>query len=248
MTKLSRRSVWMLPLVVVGGCVSARPSVSQLEVPEEIVRSEARFRREYVWAAGDQLEVVVRGAPEASRTLVIRPDGFISLPLVDDVRAAGLTPSELKRDLVARFSERLVDPEVTVIAVQVPPPVVYVMGQVGNNMAVPLRNAPTAAQAIAFAGGLRPSANPDATSIIRLGEDGYLHALSAPRSVGGQPGATFALRTVLLQPDDIIFVPESGRGQVARFLNEIVNQPLATLTGIVGLVVNFRLIEVLSNR
>jgi polysaccharide export outer membrane protein len=179
---------------------------------------------------------------------VIRPDGFISLPLVDDVRAAGLTPSELKRDLVARFSERLVDPEVTVIAVQVPPPVVYVMGQVGNNMAVPLRNAPTAAQAIAFAGGLRPSANPDATSIIRLGEDGYLHALSAPRSVGGQPGATFALRTVLLQPDDIIFVPESGRGQVARFLNEIVNQPLATLTGIVGLVVNFRLIEVLSNR
>ena len=234
--------------VLLAGCVSARPSVSQIEVPKEVVASERRFHKEYVWSPGDQLEVVVRDAPEVSRTVVVRPDGFISLPLIDDVQAAGLTPMELKDSLTRKFSERLVNPEVSVIAVQVPPPMVYVLGEVTNNAALPLRNAPTAAQAITMAGGLRKSAKASKAVIIRLGEDGYLRAIPVNTSVGGQPGSIFGLRTTLLKADDIVFVPENGRSQVARFLDEIVNRPLQTLTGIIGVYFQFRLIEVISKR
>lgn len=212
------------------------------------MRSEARFRKEYVWAPGDQLEVFVRQVPEVSRTVVVRPDGFISLPLLDDVYAAGLTPLQLKAVLTERFSQRLLDPEVTVIAIQVPPPVVYVIGEVTNNSAVPLRNAPTAITAIAMAGGFRRSAKAEDTMIIRLGEDGYLRAIPISSEVSGQPGPAMSLRGMLLQADDIIFVPESGRSQVSRFLDEIVNRPLQTITGLVGLYVNFRLIEVIAER
>lgn len=247
MSRLSRSLASMIP-VLLAGCASARPGVSEVLAPEEVVRSEARFRKEYIWAPGDQLEVVVRRVPEVSRILIVRPDGYITLPLLDDVHAAGLTPMELKKTLTERFSERLLDPEVTVIAIQVPPPVVYVMGEVANNSSVPLRNAPTAVEAIAFVGGFRKSARPKDTMIIRLGDDGYIRAIPIPAEVDGQPGPTMGMRAMLLQPDDIIFVPEAGRSQVSRFLDEIVNRPLQTLTGLVGLYLNFRLIEVLANQ
>jgi protein involved in polysaccharide export with SLBB domain len=157
-----------------------------------------------------------------------------------------LTPAELKQTLTKLFSARLVEPDVTVIALQVPPPVVYVLGDVNNNTVVPLRNAPTAIAAIAYAGGFRRSANQGDIAIIRLGADGFIRAIPVSDAAGGQPGAVVGLRATALQPDDIIFVPESGRSQVTRFLDDLVNRPLQTLSGTVGLYFNFRLVEVLT--
>jgi len=199
-----------------------------------------------VWVPGDQIEVDVRRVPEASRTVVVRPDGLITLPLVDDIKAAGLTPSELKQTLTKAFSARLTAPEVTVIATQIPPPVVYVIGEVGLNTAVPLRNAPTAMAAIATAGGFRRSAKSGDTTIIRLGEDGFIRAIPVSSAAGGQPGAVFGMRDVLLKADDIIFVPESGRSQVTRFVDDFINRPLSTLGGALGLYVNVRWIQVVK--
>ena len=246
MSRFSRSSV--CAFVLLTGCVSPRADVSEIAVPAELVRSEARFRKEYMWAPGDQLEVFVRTVPEVSRTVVVRPDGFITLPLLDDVKAAGLTPMELKKELTKRFAERLLDPEVNVIAIQVPPPMVYVVGEVTTNTPVPLRDATTAIQAIAFAGGFRRSARPDDAMIIRLGEDGYLRAISVSNVAGGQPGSVLGLRGMLLQPDDVIFVPESGRSQLTRFLDDFVTRPLGAITGLVSLYLNFRFIQVIAER
>lgn len=246
MPRFRRTSV--CTLLLLAGCVSSRPSHYETQAPQELLSAEGKFRKEYVWAPGDQLEVVVRDAPEVSRTVVVRPDGFISLPLLDDVAAAGLTPTELKDSLTAKFGRRLNNPEVTVIAVQVPPPMVYVVGEVNNNTGVPLRNAPTAIQAITLAGGMRKSAKPGNTVIIRLGEDGVLRAIPVDDSAGGQPGSIMGLREQLLQPDDIIFVPESGRSQVVRFLDDVVNRPLQAITGIIGVYFQFRLIKVISEK
>src|SRR6266516_3175945 len=231
-------------LLLIPGCVSSRAKVSQIAVPAEVVQSAARFRKEYVWVPGDQLEVFVRRVPEVSRTVIVRPDGFITLPLLNDVKAAGLTAGELKQFLTKSFAARLAEPEVTVIAVQVPPPVVYVVGEVGNSLSVPLRNAPTAIEAIAYAGGFRRSAKSEDTTIIRLGEDGYIRAIPVSNAAGGQPGPVIGLRSAILQPDDIVFVPESGRSQVNRFLDDLVNRPLAPLPRAIGVYVNFRLIRV----
>lgn len=236
----------ILPLVLVA-CSSTRSSHDRVDVEPEVVRSVERFRKEYVLAPGDQVEIVVRRTPEVSRTVTVRPDGFITIPLVDDVRAGGLTPRELDQNLTRLLSERLVDPDVTVIASQVRQPIVYVTGEVNNGGAVvPLRDAPTAMQAITFAGGLRRSAAAGDVAVIRLNDEGFLELITVPPLASGQPGRSMALMALVLQPDDVIFVPESGRSQFARVLDDFVNRPLAGLNALVGTYVNFELVEELT--
>jgi polysaccharide biosynthesis/export protein len=245
--KMTKKFFWSLCLAMaICGCNSTRIKTAPPPAPLEVTKTEARYRKEYVWVPGDQMEVVVRRSPEVSRTVVIRPDGFITLPVVDDIRAAGLTPIELKQSLMKAFSVRMLDPEVTVIATQVSPPVVYVMGDVVNSMPVPLRNASTATAAIAFAGGFKRSAKPQDTAIIRLNNDGHIEVIQIADDAGGQPGPIIGLRNQLLQADDIVFVPESNRSQVTRFLDDFINRPLTTIEGTVGLYYNFRLIQLLT--
>ena len=227
---------------LLGSCASARPSRTEVKAPEAL-QSTARFRKEYVLAPDDQIEVVVQRMPEVSRALVIRPDGYISLPLLGDVQASGLTPRELDEKLTELFSARLVSPEVTVIALRVRQSVVYVAGEVGNPVAVPLRDAPTAMQAIAIAQGFRKSASGSKVTIIRLSSDGYLRAIPAGGGIGGQPGPYMALRMATLQPDDLIFVPESGRSQLGRFLDDFISRPLAGFNSVFATYVNFRLLQ-----
>jgi len=237
--------VALAPMILAGGCSSARAHVSQIPVQPQVIQSSVRFQKEYVLWPGDQLEVSVRRAPEVSRTVVIRSDGNITLPIVQDVKAAGLTPHQLTDALTALLSKRLIEPEVTVIPIQVRQPMVYVLGDVNvaAGTAVPFRDAPTAAQAIAMAGGLRRSGDARYVSIIRLSEDGYLRAIPVQDSAGGQPGPLMALRAALLMPDDIVFVPENGRSQVSRFLDDMINRPLSGVSEVAGLYLNFRLVN-----
>lgn len=234
-------------LLLLPACVSPRTVKSQVPVEPQIVQSAIRFHKEYVLAPGDQVEVVVRQVPEVSRAVTIRPDGYISLPLLDDVSAAGLTPPALDEKLTVLLSARLVEPEVTVIASQVRQPVVYVTGDVNAPAAVPLRDAPTAMQAVAFAGGLRRSAAARDIAIIRLTEDGYIQAIPISVEANGQPGPYMALRSALLQADDIVFVPESGRSQLTRFLDDLVIRPVNAINGLLAIYVNFRFIQELGN-
>jgi polysaccharide export outer membrane protein len=177
-------------------------------------------------APGDQIEVAVRRFPDLSKTLTVRPDGEISLPIVNDVPAAGSTTAELGEKLTKLMAGRLVNPEVTVIAVQTRQPMIYVFGETNNIAAIPFRNAPTALEALAAAGGLKRTAASRHITIVRLGADGYLRAIPIIVDIGGQPGPYMALRQTLLQPDDIMFVPENARSQISRDIADFVNQPL----------------------
>lgn len=248
-TARGRTRGWAVGVVLLAtiGCVSPTMSREKLEVEPQVISSAARFRREYVLAPGDQIEIVVRRAPELSRVLVIRPDGYVSLPLLDEVRAAGLTPRELDEQLTAELAGRLIEPEVAVIAQQVRQPVVYVTGEVNNNASiVPLRDAPTAAQAVAAAGGLRRSAAQ--ITILRLDEEGFLLAIPVNPVAEGQPATFAALRTTLLQPDDVVFIAESGRSQMGRLLEDFVNRPLLAMNALVGTYVNYRLAEEIADQ
>jgi len=225
---------------------AAQGKTSQEQPAGQVIESAGRYRKEYVLAPGDQIEIVVRRVPEASRTLVIRPDGYISLPISDDIAAAGLTTSELNTKLEMVLAKRLVKPEVHVLAIQTRPPLVYVAGEVGAPSAVPLRNASTAVQAISAAGGMRKTANARRTMIIRLGEDGHLRAIPISPPMPGLQGAYVALASTELQSDDVVFVPESGRSEFGRFLEDFVNRPLSGITGVVGTYVNFKLISLFN--
>jgi polysaccharide biosynthesis/export protein len=210
----------------VAGCVhSARDVV--MTAPPEVVQSTERYRKEYVLAPGDQLEVVVYRNPELSKTIDVRYDGFISLPLVDDIRAAGMTVPELDELLTDLYSKRLVDPEVTIIVRGAHEPTVYVVGEVGGVKPVPLRQAKTAAQALAESGGVQTSAGKGHVAIVRLDDEGRLVAHLLERPARGQTAFYMALQNTPLQPDDLIVVPESGRSQFVRFVNDFVNTPLS---------------------
>src|SRR5207245_10138320 len=74
-----------------------------------------RAQQPYILAAEDVLEVVVFGNADVSRTVTIRPDGMISLPLIGEVAAAGLTPEQLRRQLAQLFASYLRNPQVAVI-------------------------------------------------------------------------------------------------------------------------------------
>ena len=109
------------------------------------------------------------------------------------------------------------------ITTRVRPATVYVTGEVGAPAALPLRDAPTAMQAIAMAGGFRRSAAAGDVAIIRLTPEGRLQAIRIPPQVRGQPASYMALRLARLQADDLVFVPENGRSQFARFVDDIIN-------------------------
>ncbi len=212
--------------LVCAGCVSPKAS-GPVRAPEQVVQSSARFKKEYVLAAGDQIEIVLVRTPTLSRPCVIRPDGFISLPMVGEVKAAGYTIPDLGEELTKRYSARLVDPEVTVVAQSVRQPVVFVLGEVGAPTPVALRDAPTAAQALARAGGLKHSADARKVAIIRLDEDGVIRARVIEPRITGQPAVYMALAAEALQPDDIIFAPENDVAQFGRYVDDLVNKPLS---------------------
>lgn len=150
---------------------------------------------------------------------------MISLPMLQDVPAAGLTARELAEDLRSRFSRRLLNPEVAVIPLQVRQPTVFVLGDVKVPAAVPYRSAQTALQAIGMAGGFQRSGAEADVTIIRLSRDGHLEAIPVDVAADGQPGPYLSLARVVLQPDDVIFVPEHGRSQVVRFIDDLIMRP-----------------------
>ncbi|MDJ0868593.1 MAG: polysaccharide biosynthesis/export family protein, partial [Myxococcota bacterium] len=111
----------LIGAVVASGCSARSPSPTPPE-PEPFERGE------YVIGASDVLRILVWKNPELSSDAVpVRPDGKISVPLLDDVQAAGLTTGELKEILTERFNEYVAAPDVTVIVTQVNSKKVYVV-------------------------------------------------------------------------------------------------------------------------
>ena len=204
-----------------------------------------KFRKEYVIGPGDSIEILVQRAPEVSRTVLVRPDGVITLPTLGDVPAAGKSFPELHDDLVQRLSERLNQPEVDIIALDLPPAVVYVVGEVAAPRAVPLRTARTAAAALAQTGGFRVSARRCAV-LIRLQDDGRLAAIPLVADKSGTAEAYLSLDATILRADDILVVPEGARSQFTRFIDDFINKPLNGINSMLGTYVNYRLAEELD--
>lgn len=211
-----------------------------------IIESTTRYRREYVILPGDSIDLFVRMHPLLSRTYIVRPDGCISVPLLDDVKAAGLTFGQLDGELTRRLSTRIKDPDVTVIAADIRQEEVYVIGEINQPSAVPYRRAATAAQAVALAAGFKDTAAQDRVTIIRLGDDGRLRAIPVEVLLAGQPAPMIALQAAPLLPNDIIFVPKSGIAQFGQFVREFITDPLSGVSSIVAIYTNFRLISELN--
>lgn len=126
---------------------------------------------EYRIARGDKLRVEVYKDTYLSQSLQVRPDGRITLPLVGDLVAEGLTSIELRDRIANSLKEYIANPVVTVIVVEVVEPVVYVMGEVNQPGSVPMRGPMTVLQALAVAGGFKEFADTKGIRILRRNGD-----------------------------------------------------------------------------
>jgi polysaccharide export outer membrane protein len=121
----------------------------------------------YVIGASDMIAVTVFKEPTLSGTLLVRPDGMISMPLLGDVKAAGKTPLELSDEITTKLKKYIQDPNVTVVLNQNNSKIVYLMGEVGKTGPVNMTPGMTLLQAVATAGGLTQYANAKKIYILR---------------------------------------------------------------------------------
>jgi len=226
-----------------GGWTAPRAKDETGTMPPEIYEASGRYRKEYILVPGDSIEVSVWRVPEVSRSVTVRPDGYISLPTLSQIKASGKTFPELEQELTERFSVRLKDPSVTVIAVKLRENMVYVMGDVTSQRAVPLQQARTVMQAIAMAGGPIRSSSLEDVSLVRVGSDGVLRALPIDAGAESQVSPFLVMSTIQLEPDDVIFVPESARSEVLRFLDDFIGRPLQYINLIGNTAINYRILE-----
>src|ERR1700733_6383717 len=122
-------------------------------MPDETVKKSATVDPNYVIGAQDVLDISVWKEPEISRIVPVRPDGKISLPLLNDVQAAGLTPAQLAAQITDSLKKYVTNPQVTVIVTTINSQRVYILGEVTRPGAFPLLPNMTVLQALSSAGG-----------------------------------------------------------------------------------------------
>ena len=153
----------------------------------------------------DVLSISVWKEPELSRTLPVRPDGKITLPLVGDLQAAGTTPQNLQQELHDKLAAYMAVPEVAVIVQEVKSQKYNIVGQVAKPGSYPLNESMTVLDAIAEAGGIGIYAKSNAIYVLRILPDGSSTQL--PFHYKQVLKGTNLSQNVKLQPRDTIVVP-----------------------------------------
>ena len=163
-------------------------------------------REAYKIGVTDILRISVWKNQELSVEVPVRPDGKISVPLLDDVHAAGLTPQELKEVLTREFAEYVTEPHVTVIVIEMNSRFVSVIGEVAREGRFPLARNIRVLEAIAFAGGFTTFADKDNVRIVRRQADGgeLEYRFDYDAYIKGKAPGT----NIVLQNGDTIIVPE----------------------------------------
>jgi len=165
---------------------------------------EANEDSSFVIGAEDVLTINVWKEADISRTVPVRPDGKISLPLLNDVQAAGLTPQELAVSIRNGLKKYMDNPVVTVIVTTVNSRRIYVMGEVSHPGVVPLTHGMTVLQALASAGSFTQFANIKGMYVLRI-ENGkqVKYPFNYKAVVKGQNPE----QNLELKPGDTIVVP-----------------------------------------
>ena len=158
----------------------------------------------YLIGADDILWVVFWRDKEMTAEVVVRPDGKISLPLINDVQAAGLTPEQLRTQLTEAAGKLIEDPNVTVVVKTINSRKVFVTGQVGKPGPYPLSAPTTVLQLLATAGGVLEYADSKEIRIMRT-EDGkqVSHKFNYKDVIKGKN----LKQNIELKPGDTVIVP-----------------------------------------
>ena len=191
------------------GLLTSTPASAQQTEPASLSSSRQLAAKQvagdYVIGPEDVLAVNVWKEPDFSGQVAVRPDGKISLPLIHDLQASGLTPTQLSTELKTKLNTYLTDPQVTVVVTSINSLRFYVLGEVMRQGAFPLQPNMTVLQGLSTAGGLAEFASSKKIYVLRTAEDGheaklafnYKEVLKGKRSE----------QNVILKPGDTIVVP-----------------------------------------
>ncbi len=187
-----------------------------LSVVSLLLWGGAEGAQDYRISPGDTLEIAVWGYEDLSRTVIVRPDGNISLPVVGELSAEGITPVELSRRITASLSRWVKNPRVSVIVKSFAQHQVFILGAVARPGVYPLQPGLTVAEAIALAGGFTSNADRNHLTVLR--RQGAQDVKFSVRFTDNPAREDSAVRFAL-QPGDNLIIPEATftiTGAVAR--------------------------------
>jgi polysaccharide biosynthesis/export protein len=187
-----------------GTSVASMRNDASASDPAKPMNTPATTDPAYIIGPEDVLDINVWKEPDMTRTVPVRPDGKISLPLINDVQAAGSTPQQLAATVTEKLRKYVQEPQVTVIVTAINSQRIFVVGEVMRAGAFPLIPGMTVLQALSSAGGFTTFADVKKVHVMRM--------------VGGkQTELPFNYREVLkgdnqdqnikLQPGDTVIVP-----------------------------------------
>jgi len=179
-----RRRALYLAMVLLPSCVAlcaqtdkapgGEKSAPDANVSGGTAQTHERVRSDevYVVGANDVLSISVWKEPDVSRTVPVRSDGKISLPLVGELQAAGQTPRQLEKDITDRLQNYISEPEVTVIVTDSKSQKINILGMVARPGAYLMTGSTTVLDAIALAGGFKDFAKKKSAYVLRSKADG----------------------------------------------------------------------------
>ena len=171
-----------------------------------VAKADANMLPEgFVIGIGDGLEINVWKEGELSKQVAVRPDGMITLPLVGEIKATGLTPNQLQDQLTTALSKVLSDPVVTVTVISVQSLSFNIMGNVLKPGYYPLTHPVTILDAIALSGGFRDFAKEKKVYILRTAPNGkqqkiYFNYKQVIKGIN-------MAQNILLEPRDVLVIP-----------------------------------------
>jgi len=171
---------------------------------------------------GDTLEVKFVGTPELNEQAVVRPDGKISMPYLQDVEVVGLQPAELRDRLVGLYKDELREPELSVFIRNFAADRFYVGGEVNHPGEFHATGKTTVVQALFAAGGTKSSGELESVILIRRGDRGEakVHVLNILNALNAANPAA----DVELAPYDVVYVPPDGITQIDRWVDSHIKQ------------------------
>lgn len=196
--------------LVAAAILTPRHLMGQAESPKASNESptasakSATQDKNYIIGPEDVLDIDVWKQPNLSRTVPVRPDGKISLPLLGDIQAAGVTPTELGISIQKMVQKYVSNPQVTVIVTAINSQRIYVLGEVNRPGAEQLFPNMTPLQALSAAGGFTQFAKRDQVYVLRReGSKENRYKFDYKAALRGDPSR----QTIILQPGDTIVVP-----------------------------------------
>jgi polysaccharide export outer membrane protein len=177
---------------------------SDAPAPAAVQSTAGESDDEYIIGGQDNLSISVWRENDFSGPVIVRPDGKVTMPLLGDMQAAGLTPMQLATSITEKLRKYVAEPRVTVVVTQMNSQRFYIMGEVGRGGAFPLQARTTVLQALASAGGFTELADTKKIYVLRK-ENGK--EVKYPFNYKEVIKGNHREQNIIVKPGDTIVVP-----------------------------------------